>query len=104
MRQGLLFVWPQAVGPAISINERSSAARTAPDPGTIITVPELDDPTWVPSDTWRDLPYDWSILIENGESPYDWSVLIENGELPYDWSVLIENGELPYNWTVISPP
>ena len=62
-RQGLLFVWPQPL-------LRGGSGGGAPDPGTIITVPELEDPSWVPSDTFRDLPYDWSLLIENGESAW----------------------------------
>jgi hypothetical protein len=35
------------------------------DLSTIPIVPELEDPTWFSQDTWRDLPYDYSTLMEN---------------------------------------
>lgn len=54
-RQGLIFVWGQPCSKGVSL----------PDPSLIRTVPELEDPTWVPQDTWRDLPMDWSTLLEN---------------------------------------
>lgn len=57
VRQGLLFVrlkpagGPGAGGPA--------------DESQIPVVEELEDPEWVTQDTFRDVPYDWSTLMEN---------------------------------------
>ncbi|KAI8476799.1 MAG: hypothetical protein J3K34DRAFT_455631 [Monoraphidium minutum] len=54
VRQGLLFVRPKTL-----------LEGGAPDEGSIPTVPELEDPGWVSQDTFRDVPYDWSTLMEN---------------------------------------
>jgi hypothetical protein len=35
------------------------------DLSTIPIVPELEDSSWFSQDTWRDLPYDYSTLMEN---------------------------------------
>ncbi|KAG1675233.1 hypothetical protein FOA52_016264 [Chlamydomonas sp. UWO 241] len=62
VRQGLLFVWPQPLPRALG----GTGGGAPPDPSLIVTVPELDNPDWVPQDTWRDLPMDWATLMENG--------------------------------------
>jgi phenylpropionate dioxygenase-like ring-hydroxylating dioxygenase large terminal subunit len=54
VKQGLLFV-----------NATPLKDGHCTDTADIITVPELDEPDWITSDTWRDLPYDWSLLMEN---------------------------------------
>ncbi|KIZ07245.1 pheophorbide a oxygenase [Monoraphidium neglectum] len=52
--QGLLFVRP-----------KTAAAGGPADETRIQIVRQLEDPEWVSQDTFRDVPYDWSTLLEN---------------------------------------
>ncbi|GFH13284.1 pheophorbide a oxygenase [Haematococcus lacustris] len=61
VRQGL--VWARPVALPRGLDSRDSAAGI--DTSDIPIVPELEDPEWVSQDTWRDLPYDYSTLMEN---------------------------------------
>eukprot|EP00877_Chromochloris_zofingiensis_P009457 jgi/Chrzof1/4765/Cz14g25130.t1_PAO4[v5.2] len=75
VRQGLLFVKPKPLpNPIISsksaaaVNGSGSSTSLLPavaDESDIPIVEELEDPNCVAQDTWRDIPYDWSTLMEN---------------------------------------
>ncbi|KAG2449650.1 hypothetical protein HYH02_005182 [Chlamydomonas schloesseri] len=73
VRQGLLFVLPKPLPPALrpsgGANEELAAAlaAVAEEESRIPLVSELDEPggKWLSQDVWRDLPYDWSTLMEN---------------------------------------
>merc|ERR1719231_589057 len=50
-RQGIVFVW---------------LGEDAADPATVPIVPEFEQPGWIyEQDYVRDLPYDWTTLVEN---------------------------------------
>ncbi|GLI64211.1 hypothetical protein VaNZ11_007404, partial [Volvox africanus] len=76
-RQGLLFVLPKPLPPALLPNGDANASlgealmEAVAEEARIPLVPELDerDCKWVCQDTWRDLPYDWSTLLENVLDP-----------------------------------
>ncbi|KAG2428715.1 hypothetical protein HXX76_011419 [Chlamydomonas incerta] len=73
VRQGLLFVLPKPLPPALrpsgGTNEELAAAlaAVAEEESRIPLVSELDEPggKWLSQDVWRDLPYDWTTLMEN---------------------------------------
>ncbi|GIL72273.1 hypothetical protein Vretimale_426 [Volvox reticuliferus] len=76
-RQGLLFVLPKPLPPALLPNGAANASleealiEAVAEEARIPLVPELDevDGKWVCQDVWRDLPYDWSTLLENVLDP-----------------------------------
>ncbi|EFJ51773.1 hypothetical protein VOLCADRAFT_87282 [Volvox carteri f. nagariensis] len=72
-RQGLMFVLPRPLPSALLPNGAANGclgealAEAVAEETRIPLVPELDEPNgkWIAQDVWRDLPYDWSTLMEN---------------------------------------
>ncbi|GLC61279.1 hypothetical protein PLESTB_001739000 [Pleodorina starrii] len=77
-RQGLLFVLPRPLPPALQPSGAANSgqlaealAEAAAAESRIPLVPELEEPggKWVSQDVFRDLPMDWSTLMENVLDP-----------------------------------
>ncbi|KAL6764549.1 hypothetical protein V8C86DRAFT_2471996 [Haematococcus lacustris] len=93
VRQGL--VWARPIALPRGLDSRDSAAGV--DTSDIPIVPELEDPEWVPQDTWRDLPYDYSTLMEN---------VVDSSHVPFTHHKSISNRNVlgDYHMHLTSPP
>ncbi|KAG2491183.1 hypothetical protein HYH03_010394 [Edaphochlamys debaryana] len=89
-RQGLLFVLPKPLPPALltkggtNPDLAAALAMAVAEEARIPLVPELEEPggKWLSQDVWRDLPYDWSTLMEN---------VLDSSHVPFTHHVSMSN-------------
>ncbi|GFR45544.1 hypothetical protein Agub_g6937, partial [Astrephomene gubernaculifera] len=111
-RQGLLFVLPKPLPPPLRLAASAGGSGGAPNAdlaaalaeaaeaeARIPLVTELEEPGgggWVAQDVWRDLPYDWSTLMEN---------VLDSSHVPFTHHASMSNRDVigPYDLKLTSP-